>query len=383
MKYRILRSRIYIGSSLCLLLLTAILTGCRKNNHDDVKPPPARRELITTGHFFDQAKGYYVPVFWERAKMSTLTVIDQRSAYPYGIAQHGNDIIIAGAYESEDRLQTFPSYWKNGTMVKLPFETFVPFENCVAKDVLIWNNKLYILGAVDLRPVLWIIESNKVQKQVEIDKAYGTRSASNIHLYNNELYIGGDKELEKNGALNYSIGFWKLNGAGEGTWNEIEKDMKYATAFYLHTVSGQIYISGERNVLNNNTLDSYMTLWNQNGKIELSPIDIPAAYRLSKIQSAGNGQLLMNAYDFKTHRPLVFRVDKNGQVLENIRPDIPAGFRGYCTNIAADDGQLAMSGYYHNGSRDIHWFKTGNDAFELEQPEGAMVTVNRTLWIRK
>jgi len=70
-------------------------------------------------------------------------------------------------------------------------------------------------------------------------------------------------------------------------------------------------------------------------------------------------------------------------VLENIRPEIPAGFRGYCTNLAVENGQVAMGGYYHNGTQQIFWFKTAEEAFELEQPAGAATSVNRTRWIKK
>jgi hypothetical protein len=365
-----------------IFLCSISFTSCRKNHDDGIKPPPENLELINTGYYFDVNRMQYIPVYWKREKMFVLTVPEERNAYPYGITQQGSDLIITGTYSSDDELTLFPCYWRNGIKIDLPFDQLEPFERCVAKDAIVWNNKIYILGAVDLRPVLWIVENNNI-RQIAIDKTPDTRSASNLHLYKNELYIGGDKSVEQDNGKNFSVGYWKLNDRGIGTWHEIEKGMKYATAFYLNTSSGKVFISGERNVLNNNNLDSYMTLWSQSGKIDLDPVDIPAAYRLSTVQNLSNGQLLLNAYDFKTHRPLVFRADENGHVLENIRPEIPTGFRGYCTNLAVENGRVAMGGYYHNGSQQILWFKTADDAFELEQPAGAVTSVNRSAWIRK
>src|SRR5688500_14106115 len=158
------------------LSLSIVITSCRKNNDGGVEPPPEKLELINTGYYFDVSTHRYIPVCWKREKMFILTVPEQRSAYAYGVTQQGSDLIIAGMYESEDLLQLFPCYWKNGIKINLPFDQLGSFERCVAKDAVVWNHKIYILGAVDLRPVLWIVDNNKVQ-QIAIDKTADTRSA--------------------------------------------------------------------------------------------------------------------------------------------------------------------------------------------------------------
>ncbi len=361
--------------------IATLLNGCRKNE-DGALPPPVRDPvLITSGYYYDAAGQYYKPVYWKYDKIVALPVPEQLSSYAYGIAQQGTDLIITGAYESEDGERLYPCYWRNGVKVNLPSVELEAFEKIVAKDVLDWNGTLYILGAADLAPVVWIIKNNLVVQTILVDTAFGVRSASNLHLYNNAIYIGGDKAVQQDGRTSFSVGYWKLASTGNATWHEVESDLKWATAFYLTTSSGKLFITGDRNVVNDNSLDSYMALWTKSGQLNLGPVDIPAAYRLSGVHAIGEGQLLLNAYDFNTHRPLVFRINENGEVLENIRPQIPAGFRGYCTNVAVTKGKVAMGGNYHKGSSHIFWFNVGDEIFELEQPANAVVSVTRSSWI--
>ncbi len=375
-----------LTASKLMLVFTALIflhVGCRKDQSAHTGPPPENLELINTGYIWQGSGQRYVPVYWQREKLHELPVPEKTSAYAYGIAQTGSALLIAGMYESDDGLRLMPCYWKNGVKINLPFEKFEPFEKCTAKDLVSLNGNLYISGTVDMRPALWIVNNTGAVSQLYIDNTAGVRSASNIQVHNNQLYIAGDKSRKQGDQFLSEVGFWRIDASGSASWNLVENNLKYATAFHLMISSGKIFISGERNIRNNQSIDSYMCLWGEQGKIDLHPIDIPEAYRLNEIVVTDNNDLLLNAYDFKTHRPLIFRINPNGQVLENLRPEVPSGARGYCTSMALKNNQLALGGFYHSGQETHLWFQVNGARFELEVPADATVTQTRTYWMIK
>jgi hypothetical protein len=209
------------------------------------------------------------------------------------------------------------------------------------------------------------------------------RSASNLALANNVLYVAGDKRYDKDGASIFQVGYWTLDQEGNGAWHVIEDNLKHATAFSLAISSGKLFVAGERNIQNNNSLDSYMSLWSASGKLDMQPVDEPAAYRLNEIVASGGGVILLNAYDFKTHRPLIFKINETGRVLDRLRPDIPAGVRGYCTSVAFKDGKLAFGGFYTLGAEQHLWFKADGKDFELKLPYATAASANSAQWILK
>jgi hypothetical protein len=377
------RNLIALLALLIALISTTFNTGCRKDNHIEKVHQDTALQLINTGYYWDQSSEIYHACYWLDGKINELPEPGGKSAYAYGIETKNKDIYIAGSYESNDELRLFPAYWKNGRKVELPYNTFGPFEKCSAKDLLFWNGKIYISGAVDLRPILWIVTEGGNIIQRFIDETEGVRSSSNILLHNNKLFIGGDKAHQDGNGYRFEVGYWTIDANGGSTWHSTENNLKYATAFSIAISSDKIFIAGERNILNGRGIDSYMNLWNSSGKLDLQPIDEMAAYRLNEIVPIGNNKLLLNAYDFKTHRPLIFKINENGQVLELLRPDIPEGVRGYCTDVAYKNGKLAYGGFYSSGSTNHLWVKADNRNFELETPNGAHATANRSEWISK
>ncbi|MHA4843047.1 hypothetical protein ACX0G7_02730 [Flavitalea antarctica] len=365
------------------LFATTFNTACRKDNRIERQVSDTALQLINSGYYWDQTSQVYHACYWLDGKFHELPEPGGKGAYAYGIDAKDRNIYIAGSYESEDGSRLFPAYWKNGRKVDLPYTTFGPFEKCGAKDLVIWDGKIYISGAVDLRPVLWIVTEGGHITQRFIDNTEGVRSASNILLHNNKLFIGGDKANRDGNGYHFEVGYWTIDANGESTWHRTETNLKYATAFSIAISSDKIFIAGERNVLNGRGTDSYMNLWNGSGKLDLQPIDEMAAYRLNEIVPMGNGNMLLNAYDFKTHRPLIFKINENGQVLELLRPEIPQGVRGYCTDVAYKNGKLAYGGFYSSGSTNHLWVKADNRNFELETPNGAQATANRSKWILK
>jgi hypothetical protein len=377
------RNSLALLALLIALFTTTFNTACRKDNHIEIQQSDTALQLIHTGYYWDQSSEVYRACYWLDGKINDLPEPGGKGAYAYGIEAKNKDIYIAGSYESNDELRLFPSYWKNGRKVELPYNTFEPFEKCSAKDLLLWDGKIYISGAVDLRPVLWIVTEGGAITQQFIDDTEGVRSSSNIILHKNNLFIGGDKAHRDGNGYRFEVGYWTINANGESTWHSTENNLKYATAFSIAISSDKIFIAGERNILNGRGIDSYMNLWNSSGKLDLHPIDEMAAYRLNEIVPVGNNNMLLNAYDFKTHRPLIFKINENGQVLELLRPEIPEGVRGYCTDVAYKNGKLAYSGFYSSGSTTHLWVKADNRTFDLETPNGVLATANRAEWISK
>jgi hypothetical protein len=368
---------------LIVLITSTFNTACRKENRIDLQDSDTALQLINTGYYWDQSSQIYHACYWLDGKINELPEPGGKSAYAYGIETKNKDIYIAGYYESNDELRLFPTYWKNGRKLELPYNTFEPFEKCSAKDLLLWDGKIYISGSVDFRPVLWIVTEGGNITQRFIDDTEGVRSSSNILLHNNNLFIGGDKAHRDGNGYRFEVGYWTIDVNGAAIWHSTENNLKYATAFSIAISSDKIFIAGERNVLNGRSIDSYMNLWNSSGKLDLQPIDEMAAYRLNEIVPVGNGNMLLNAYDFKTHRPLIFKINESGQVLELLRPEIPEGVRGYCTDVAYKNGKLAYGGFYSSGSTTHLWVKADNRNFELETPNGAQATANRAEWILK
>jgi hypothetical protein len=372
---------------LMVLLIIAVLSaiaGCRKdNNHQRNNDPEVQLQVINTGYYWNPAAQKYHPVFWLDSTLHELSAPTGSSAYAYGLDADSRNVYIAGSYESSDGLQTFPVYWTNGQRTDLPYDKFAPFEHCGAKDVLIWNNNIYILGAADSKPVLWIIKPNGSITQKIIDSNAGVRSASNLALWNNTLFVAGDKRYDVANQMNFEIGYWTLNSEGNGSWHLVEDRLKHATVFSVAISAGKLFIAGERNATNYNSLDSYMSFWSTSGKIEMQPVDEPAAYRLNEVVAGDAGVLYLNAYDFKTHRPLIFKVNENGQVLDRLRPEIPSGVRGYCTSVAFKEGKLAFGGFYTVGAENHLWFKADGKDFELKLPYPTAATANSAQWILK
>jgi hypothetical protein len=375
--------KLAVSVILVTILFGGINSGCRKHNVYEEQHRDTALQLLNTGYYWNAGAQKYHPVYWLDSILHELPVPGTGSGYAYGIDCRESDVYISGSYDSEDRLRLLPMYWKNGRSNVLPFDKFEPFEKCGAKDILVWDDKIYILGAADFRPVLWIIGSNGNVTQTIIESNDGVRSASNLVVDGSSLYVGGDKAYDDPGGLRFEVGYWAITREGRPAWHSIENNLKYATAFSIGISSGKLFIAGERNTLNNNSIDSYMNLWSAAGKVELRPLDEIAAYRLNEVVPIANGNILLNAYDFKTHRPLIFKIDENGVVLENIRPVIPGGVRGYCTSVAYRDGKLAYGGFYTDGNYQRLWFRADNKNFELKLPYPTAATANTAEWIRK
>src|SRR6201999_3490595 len=103
------------------------------------------------------------------------------------------DRYIAGSFEIDGQPNTtYPCYWKNGVKHNLPFDKLPPFLILGARDVIIHDNKVYILGSHDWSPVLWIIDGTRTETLL-VDTDTNARTSSNFVMHNNKIYIGGHR----------------------------------------------------------------------------------------------------------------------------------------------------------------------------------------------
>ncbi|RYF96194.1 MAG: hypothetical protein EOO00_03345, partial [Chitinophagaceae bacterium] len=255
------------------LVLTSILIasgfGCRKDICDKEPTLSQGIKLMNTGYFWDPAELIYHPCFWLDEKITQLPVPEGKSAFAYGFAETESDLFIAGTFDGTGDVVSLPCYWKNGIKNNLPTDRFGIFQRCAARDVIIWNGRTFILGAVDLKPVMWILMPDGAVRQIIIDGQEGTRSASNFIVHDKHLILGGDKMMSSGTGYFFEIGFWRVTADGVSQWESIEKNLRFATAFAVNASSGKVLITGERNVRTNNSLDSYMSLWSQNGTVTI------------------------------------------------------------------------------------------------------------------
>jgi hypothetical protein len=378
-----MQRKVHRPALIVYIIAILLAAACRKESGSHHHPPDPQLHLLHTGYYWDPTTQLYNASYWLDSNIHLLPVKAGASAYAYGIDTKGSDIYIAGMYDADDRVRLLPTYWKNGVQVTLPYSAFEPFEKCIAKDILAWKGRLYILGAVDLRPVIWIVNEDGSVSQKFIDDHEGVRSASRFALANDQLYVGGDKAYSAGAGYKFDVGYWTIDRNGAQTWHQIETDLKYATAFSITVGSGKVFIAGERNTVNSRSTDSYMNLWSSSGKVDLHPVDEPAGYRLNEIEPMENGQILLTVYDFITHRPLIFKIDQSGTILQKIRPVIPEGLRGYCTSIAYSNGHLAYSGFYTTANYPQLWVIADENSYALKLPYPTQAVASTAKWISK
>jgi hypothetical protein len=380
------------GSALRRTLLPAVIgcfvfCSCRKDiEHDADDPPPDDSSYVfmNTGYFWDDSKQAYNAAYWLDTKLHILPVKDGGSGYAYGIETRGTEKYIAGLFtEKENPDKSFPCYWKNGVKHDLPWNRFEPFYNCVAKDLVFWNNKLYILGSADRRPVLWIVSGNSVAEHFFVESAEGTRSGSNIELHNNRLYIAGDKEKPLGAGFEFEVGYWTIDGNSKIAWNVVEEQLRYATAFSVCISEGSVFIAGEKNQTGSVTHDPVINLWNGSGSLNLSPVSDITAYRFGEIHPAGKAEMFMNVWDFKNKRPLLWKVNSQGIVVDKFFPPVKDGTEGYAASIALLNGRLGVAGYYlQNGQYSLWIFRDGVLA-EPDLPHRSSVMFSSAKWVLK
>lgn len=372
-------------SFLLLAVVSVIFTSCRKDRDDNPrKPPPPDSSLVfmNTGFIWNTLEQHYDACYWLNEKFFRLAAEDGESAFAYGFTTQGSSKYIAGTYSTFTEPDiSYPCYWKNGVKKNLPVAKFEEFVSCTARDIITWNEKFYILGSLDLKPVLWILSGDAVINYFQLDTQYRTRTASNFILYQNKIYIGGDKANVVNGAYEYEVGYWTVDASGRIDWHSIEKKQNLSTTFSLTVNNAGVFIAGEKRKSPAVGTAPEINLWGAMGSISLTPVDDPKPYRFGEIHSTSKGEMYSSIFDFKNKRPVVWKINKAGNIIDKIFPPIEAGKEGYANSIAISGERIAISGYYFENSEQRVWlYKDGKLTF-AEVPEKTLVTLTFAEWV--
>ena len=365
-----------------LCICIAIFGACKKEGHADQSATRSHYELINTGSIWDISTQTYRPCYWRNEEIQWLELPEAKNGFAYGLQLDKNDMYIAGSFENAEG-QTLPCYWKNNEKINLPTNNLFPFTFCTTKDIIVRDHNTYILGSADWIPVLWIIDAKGGIKHRYVDSSFVTQNirsrSATFEMADGKLYIGGDKRVEVNNGYESQVGYWTIDAALHTNWHIVEDHLAYATAFNLVIANEKIFITGERSIDFGGTTFPTPALWNSAGNIPLSGLDNLTAYRLGEVHTDRRGNLLLNVFDFVTHKALILSLSRQGEVLKRIEPIIP-GDRSYCSSIAVNNDTTAFVGYTITNSGYSVWSYSGNKLTTLQTPPNGGVIIASAEW---
>ncbi len=364
----------------CLVL--CLLIGCRKNPVDPGIEQPAI--LYNTASILNTDLGRYEPYYWRNEKIFPLPFSQAKAAYASGLEIAGENNYITGAIEPlNGQHATLPCFWKNEQQFLLPVDQLpAGFINCYARDIKVHNDKVYVFGALDLYPVLWILHTNGDTETIMIPAkpvaiAGSIRCASNLQLHNGKLYMGGDLAIRNQaGNTEHEIGYWIFDPHTKlTTWHTIEAGLQYATAFAISVSTKGTYISGE---VVRNTVNPIAALWKNNGPVPLQLAN-PLAYRMNEIHIGSDGKLVANVLDFITRKPLAWRITEQG-IIDTFKPDLLDRSNADCSSLAILDEHYAYIGTCVNNQLYEIWCNADGKSLHLELPWKKDVLLGAAKW---
>jgi hypothetical protein len=354
------------------------LAGCQTT---DRVAPLAKKDsvvLYTTGQLLDPQAHRYVAVYWEQDKMHRLELGSAQETGCYGLQKQGNDLYIAGYYVDPADERPKPCYWKNGRKIDLPLPSNMPYDRAGVRDLQLFQDALYLLGSIDLQPVLLKINGNSAPERI-ILKGFpsavegGELSTGNLAQYNDQLFIGGVQVLKKNGANVVHPGYWTVDRLDSVRFQEIDNRPVKALAFSILPFDQGIFIAGELKDLNDRAAP-IPTIWKNGTRFQLSqPVD-PASQRLHEMQTDRKGHLHLNILDYRRFLPVAWRVSPTGEVTETLLPIPNGATRAFCQNLALVRDTPYYSGTYELGGKYHACFWIGNQRSEMETADGSFLT---------
>lgn len=228
-----------------------LLGACKKDDHESPPPPQSSYDVIVTSSLLNPANRYYEAACFTNGQRTVLDAGGAQQSFAYGIDKRGNDLYIAGGFAKgnsgvdEDLLK--PCYWKNGTKIDLVMIGLDRNARCAASDVKWFNGTLFLLGDADLKPVLWREENGYPSiTQFGFDKEVDdVRKTSNMQLYNDVLYIGGNQRKQVNGRTAFNAGYWTVDKEDKMEFHVVEENLEYALCFSISVSDNGIFLIGE------------------------------------------------------------------------------------------------------------------------------------------
>lgn len=331
--------------------ILALQTGCKKN--DEIKLPPLsgrQFDVIITASLFNPANSHYEGAYFLNGSRQLLPSGGSNQTFPYGIDKANNNLYIAGAFTGKRNAQSdemlLPCYWKNGqkidlSLVSLNFET-----RCAASDIKWFNGQLFILGDADMKPVLWREENSSASiTHFGFDQnVLWAMKTSNMQVYNNKLYIGGNQQKKVNGQTFFNVGYWTVDQYDKMEYHVIEDNLPYALCFSITVSDKGIFLAGE--VESNG--QPVPVVFTDKGRLPVSNSFNPAIHRLHSIASDSKGNTYLNVLDIGEYKPAIWKVPQQGEY-SLIKPSIPLGAKGFCQALDIRDDQLAHCYSYELG----------------------------------
>lgn len=370
----------------CILLYIVLLTAfvhsaCRKTNAE--KPSPVKQEydVITTGSIYNETLQIYEAYYWKNTERFLLPAADTRQAFPYGLDKVGETIYVAGGYEGEHPATgesiLLPCYWKDGQKINLPVQGLNIIQRCGAADIKVVNNILYVLGDIDMRPLVWRIAGGETTL-IEFpfhDSVTDVRRGANMEVYDGKIFIAGNQKIKHTSREIFNVGYWVIGQGDQPVFNIIEEELAYALCFAITVSEHGIFITGEYH--ETDTVRSKPGVWSINGRVPVTDALHPSYNRLRGIVSGKNGVLYTILHDIQLYQPVLWKLSLM-QNIETIKPQVPVNAKGLCETVDVIDENLAYSYIYHHENTWKGFFVFNDKQQELNINNSSFASFSRT-----
>lgn len=354
-----------------------MLLGTCQNPNQEEPAPGHSYIIINTGSVFDSAIRTYKAACWIDKQFVPLASEREEETGAYGMTQHNQHLYIAGFYTQNEVMH--PCYWDNGVQVKLPLET-TDYWRATALDVAWFNNALYVLGTINMVPVLWIVREGKISKTLRLPNQPGgvpaeQRGSSRLCHFNNRLYIASAQQRLQQQALRYEVGYWTIDMAGHTTYTALEQNLAFSRVYFILANASGVWISGERNTADQSTRP---VIWH-------NQTTIPAADKLDASHQRATGLGIDeggNLYTILSNTALRPQIGQTAgpdyYAFTLLSTDIPNGAKGNCTSLCVVDNQIGyncaywLAGQFHA----VYWLNGQRHALSVPEQYRFFIGLN-------
>ena len=364
-------------------LASLLVSGCQTTERIQPVIDKDSVLLYNTGQLLDPQTRQYVAVYWEQAKLHHLEQGSARETGCYGLRKQGHDLYIAGYFVDPADDRSKPCYWLNDRKIDLPIPADLAYERAGVRDLQFFQSALYLLGSIDLRPVLWKIQPGFSPKLLFLKGfpkavAGGELSTSNLVLYQNRLFVGGVQVLEIDGQHGSHPGYWTVDQHDVVQFEETDNKPVRSLAFSILPSDQGLFLAGELNDTRDRSAPR-PTLWKNGNRFSLSQPVNPASQRLHEMEIDSKGQLHLNILDYQRFLPTVWRVTPSGSVTETVLSVPDGATRAFCHNLAVHNDTPYYSGTYELGGKYHVCYWHGNQRIDMENINGAFLTLSRMI----
>jgi hypothetical protein len=359
-----------------LMISTMVLgISCRKDHGTPPPPPEKAYDVITTGVILNPTGNVYDPCYWINDQRMPLEKDGSYEAFPYGIEKAGNDLYIAGGYTETNVLM--PCYWKNGIKKNLPVDGLNIVVRCGARDAKWFNNALYILGDVELSPVIWKVKGDAITiiPVKAGNNASGLLAAMNLEVYDGKLYFAGAQTVTNGGTTSREIGYWVIDDKDNITCHVLQGNLIQALSYSLAVSAKGVFVAGE---FRDDITTPYPlpAVWSLQGRLPVVNQVNGNSQRINEVVLDSKGKLYLNVLDYSSTKPMVWKI--TGNSYEPISPTIPATAKGYVNNLAIYGDKLAYGYTYIIGNKYYAGYFFNGKQAELKTPAPDFLTIHRT-----